>query len=580
MRARRITANLLGGCFCAGVFLLADRTTLGADNTPPSRPIVSDDGRYTTSSTNLYASWKSVDTQSGIVEYQYLIRRKSTSGKIVVQWTSVGSATEITRTDLDLTNGQSYFIGVRAKNGSGLWSSVGYSDGIKVDHTTPSTPLQLIEGSSSNDADVDTEGQYTVSWSAASDSESGIAAYELQEQVAGTAGWVTLAVTTARSHSVKARLDNTKYLYRVRAQNGAGIWSGHVHSDGITVQINPTEQPPTSYQGFGAQTPAGKGQPFYRVTNLRDVGPGSLRDAVSQGNRTVVFDVAGEIELASTISVAGAFVTVDGFTAPSPGVTLKKYGLSISGERGAHDVIVRGIRIREAGSSSDREASDGIHIIKGAYNVVIDHVSIHGSEDGNLDITDAHDVTVSWSIFAQPAGAGKTMLIKYKPSRVTLHHNLFVKGLQRNPHVRIDDSDSAATDTTLDMRNNLIWEWSGGYGTEIRYGPWANIVDNFYSNIGFSSNDKKQAIIVCRDAGQCDGNSRYPARAYVAGNFSNDGFTDHINGQGTEIAPFPAPALDTTDARTACKQVLGDAGVRPLDAIDRHYLSLVSCPQQ
>ena len=67
-------------------------------------------------------------------------------------------------------------------------------------------------------------------------------------------------------------------------------------------------------------------------------------------------------------------------------------------------MIVRGIRVRAA-------AVDGINVIKGAYNVLIDHVSIHGSADGNLDIgTGAHDVTVSWSILS---GIHTNMLIKY-----------------------------------------------------------------------------------------------------------------------------------------------------------------------
>jgi hypothetical protein len=568
MPIRRIIASLLRGYFCAGVFLLADGTAFGADNTPPSRPSVSDDGQYSSSYTSLHARWTSVDTQSGIVDYQYLIRRSSTSGNIVVQWTSVGSATEITRTKLNLTNGQRYFIGVRAKNGTGLWSSVGYSDGIKVDHTAPSTPGQLIEGSSSNDADLDTDGQYTVSWSSASDPESGVAAYELQEQIAGTAGWVTVAMTTARRHSVKARLNNTKYLYRVRARNGAGISSGHVYSDGITVQMNPTEPPPVSYQGFGALTPGGDGQPVYRVTNLSDSGPGSLRAAVSQGNRTVVFDVGGEINLSDHIYVSGAFVTIDGFTAPAPGITLRNRGLHIHGTRGGHDVIVRGIRVRNS-------SGDGMQVRKGGYNVVFDRISIQGSADGNLDITeDSRDVTVSWSILAEPAGAGKNMLIKYNPAGVSLHHNLFVKAIQRNPHVRIDDSDTAARELTLDMRNNVIWGWAGGYGTQIWHGAWANLVGNFFANPGASANDKAEAIIVCGD--DCDGGDpTNAARAYLSDNDSADGF--NLDVQGTEQSAFAAPHVDTTDALVACAQVLTNAGVRPLDPIDQHYLSLVSC---
>ncbi len=81
---------------------------------------------------------------------------------------------------------------------------------------------------------------------------------------------------------------------------------------------------------------------------------------------------------------------------------------------------MRGIRVRDA-------PLDGIQIANSAYNVVIDHVSISGSGDGNLDITESsHDVTVSWSILAAPA-SDKNMLIKYNASRISLHHNLFTQ---------------------------------------------------------------------------------------------------------------------------------------------------------
>jgi len=335
-----------------------------------------------------------------------------------------------------------------------------------------------------------------------------------------------------------------------------------------------------AYQGFGAKTPGGSGKAIVRVANLNDSGPGSFRDAVSQGNRTVVFDVGGELVLTKTVAVRGAFITIDGFTAPPPGITLKNYGLSIGGNRGAHDVIVRGIRVRAAGVSADKEQTDGMNVIKGAYNVVIDHVSIQGSEDGNLDIgTDSRDVTVSWSILAEPQANQKNMLIKFNPSRISLHHNIFVHAQQRNPQVAIDNAGTAATDTTLDMRNNLVWDWRGGYGTLIWFGPRANVVNNFYSSPRSFPKNQKQALIVGAKQGSGEKLAAV-ARVYTSGNYSADKLEQDINTAGNEKSPFPAVPVDTQDACTAARAVLAGAGVRPLDSIDQKYLSSISlaCP--
>ena len=318
-----------------------------------------------------------------------------------------------------------------------------------------------------------------------------------------------------------------------------------------------------SPEGFGASTPGGAGGAVVRVTTLADSGAGSLRAALASGNRTVVFDVAGTINLADDVHVRGAYVTIDGTSAPAPGITLRGHGLFLLGTEGAHDVIVRGVRVRDA-------AGDGIHVARGAYNVLIEGVSIHGSGDGNLDITEARDVTVAWSVLAAPAAPEKNMLIKYAPSRITLHHNLLTGAQQRNPQVRIDDAGTPATTTTLDMRNNVVWDWTGGYGTLIWHGPRANVVRNFYSSPASSSGEQARAIQVSNGA-----------HAYVEGNVSGDDLGHNINGVGTETGPFPAPPVTTQTACEAAAAVLAGAGVRPLDSLDRGYVSAVSlagCP--
>ena len=311
------------------------------------------------------------------------------------------------------------------------------------------------------------------------------------------------------------------------------------------------------YQGFGADTAGGEGQPVYHVTNLNDSGPGSLRDAVSQGNRTVVFDIGGEIVLSGQIYVKGAFITIDGFTAPSP-ITLVNDGLRIGGNYGAHDIIVRGIRVRNA-------IGDGITIRDGAHNVVIDHISSQGASDGAIDITrSAHDVTVQWSILAENGPDHNFLaLVEYQALRVTFHHNLFVKGQSRNPQSGWDNTlATTAPEIVTDIRNNLIWDFSA-YGTVATKNTKANVVNNFY----YSSlkRNARRALYVTEGS-----------QVYAEGNYSQNGA--NVDGEGNQQAPFFAVPVDITDACAAAQEVVADAGVKPRDVVDQQYLSAVSLP--
>lgn len=344
----------------------------------------------------------------------------------------------------------------------------------------------------------------------------------------------------------------------------------------VTVDVAPNEPPPPTatstpgtFEGFGTQTTGGTGKPIYHVTNLNNTGVGSIRDALSKGNRYIVFDVGGTITLTTDMYILGPNVTVDGTTAPAPGITLKNAGIIVQGTRGAHDVVIHNIRVRNA-------HSDGFTISYGAYNVVLDHVSTQFSGDGNIDITQSHDVTVAWSILAEPKEVGdpgalsgsaeKNSLIKYAPWNISLHNNIYTEARQRNPQIRIDDTTTAATTTTTaDMRNNIIWDWRGGSGTDVLYGANANIVNNFYG--GPTTTDFPDALNVVG------------GHAYVAGNVVANGLD--INGRGTAASSFAAAPVTTADACTGARATLANAGAYPLDSVDQGYLSrisLTSCP--
>jgi hypothetical protein len=175
--------------------------------------------------------------------------------------------------------------------------------------------------------------------------------------------------------------------------------------------------------------------------------------------------------------------------------------------------------------------------------VLIEYVSVHNSADGNIDITrdGTRDVTVAWSVLAEPAGEEKNMLIAFLPSRVSLHHNLFIAAQQRNPQVTYDDSAARTrdTETTLDMRNNLLWNWRGGYGARIRYGARANVINNYFAAAGGDASD---ALVVCRglaNDSQCYDDTTNVARAFVSGNVSADGVNSTARGRRRRLSRPP-----------------------------------------
>jgi hypothetical protein len=141
------------------------------------------------------------------------------------------------------------------------------------------------------------------------------------------------------------------------------------------------------YQGFGVDTPGGRGGTVYRVTTLSDSGPGSLRDALTRtGARIVVFEISGTIALASPIYITNPFLTVAGQTAPSPGITVRNHSIFVD----TNDVVLQHLRLRMGDATCVNNCASGgadaLYVRNNAYNVVLDHLSLSWGTHGGLSV--------------------------------------------------------------------------------------------------------------------------------------------------------------------------------------------------
>lgn len=203
------------------------------DTTPPTTPVVTDDGKYTSNVTQLHATWQSDDPESGIGRYEYAVGTQPVDpgSGYIVPWTSTGTEAGMT-CSVSLSNGVTYYIYVRATNGADMSGQVGVSDGIRVDLSPPTRPVVVDDGDYTGDSML-----LHCSWSAI-DNESGIASYEYS---IGTAPYTSDVLPLSSAGSATQvwvdglnLLSSKNYYFTVRARNGAGVQSMQSYSDGIS----------------------------------------------------------------------------------------------------------------------------------------------------------------------------------------------------------------------------------------------------------------------------------------------------------------------------------------------------------
>lgn len=273
-------------------------------------------------------------------------------------------------------------------------------------------------------------------------------------------------------------------------------------------------------EGFGAvDTVGGRGGVVIQVINLNDSGAGSFRAcAEGTGARTCVFRVSGMINLASPIYIqeANSFLTIAGQTAPSPGVTIGPWAISI--QNGAHDVIIRHLRHRQAfgewvGNPSappNQQDDCGAFTIYGpnkvfgdpgypgswhTHHIILDHVSVGYTCDDSMQMSGhVTDSTIQWALLADPYeqakgdpyGASKGFIFGTNTPAVaplasgTVHHSAFLQSNTRNP--------GGGPQGIMDWRYNLIYNWSACTGGMRIGGTDGNVPGPLVSNHNFVGN--------------------------------------------------------------------------------------------
>ena len=210
-------------------------------------------------------------------------------------------------------------------------------------------------------------------------------------------------------------------------------------------------------EGFGTETPGGRGGRVIAVTTLDASGPGSLTEALrSTGPRIVVFRVSGVIDLAEDIDLTEeqSYLTVAGQTSPG-GITIRGGGALISYHSGIHDAVFRHLRFRGNGNYDNLSFAE-------VHHIVIDHCDFSGAEDEALDITYAHDVTVQWSTYSNsgPGGQRYGWLLAYAPTtNISIHHNFSAHHVNRcAPHLHWGDDGPPPEGARIDYVNNVIYD--------------------------------------------------------------------------------------------------------------------------
>ena len=309
--------------------------------------------------------------------------------------------------------------------------------------------------------------------------------------------------------------------------------------------VNPSEEPDDTpevtetvapafpgAEGHGRYVTGGRGGEVRHVTNLNDKGEGSLRAAVSGSNaKIVVFDVSGIIGLESDL-VIGANTTIEGQTAPAPGVTVRYRTV-----RPGDNNIIRFIRFRRG---EERDVNDGADATwqRQKDGIVLDHCSFSWSIDEIASFYDNQHFTMQWCTLGEALANPGHSKGEHSYGGIwggkgaSFHHNFLAHMQNRVPRFcgarynwdKYDQSKYANSIQAeiVDFRNCVMYNWGNGNGC---YGGTGggniNIVNNYYKAGPATSNKTRVTQVSIATSSNASGSDfmGYCSRYYINGNY-------------------------------------------------------------
>ena len=238
-------------------------------------------------------------------------------------------------------------------------------------------------------------------------------------------------------------------------------------------------------EGFGKYARGGRGGDVYHVTNLQDDGPGSLRYgiATAEAPRTITFDVAGTIRLATPLRMENkSRLTIAGQTAPGKGITIRDHAMVI---KNCSDIIVRYLRLRLGDKNKGDAAGEDVMTVDYCERIILDHLSLSWGIDGNSDYRGNSDITLQWLLYAEalndslhPKGDhAMCTSLRDCHGNTTLHHNIYSTSRNRHPTIGGGTGKKGYAHVVVDFRNCVNYNWNGptNFG-----GMKLNVVNNYY----------------------------------------------------------------------------------------------------